>query len=258
MKYVRICLACIALGALATRSVLASAQEETRARGPEVVEITRPAAVQLVGTAYLGRIVSARRAPQLTSVEQQTSLEQLIGHLQKGELQDAEEAWVVCAANLPEASALPEVEHFVLYILNQSFLQPSPGLLVHAEKVRFFNEQKDVVQEYIRWLRQHPSVDIESEIADTTIENLVLAPYVPGGTVVRSREPELVLRKDLAQRIEEWERTLDTIRQDADLADSELRAAMLKERPVVQAITASSKMLHEVSERIGQESLRGG
>lgn len=256
MKYLQICLACIAVGALAPAWTAPSAQEETTTpeRGTEVVEITRPAAIQLVGTAYLGRIVSARQAPQLTSVEQQTSLEQLIRQLQNGNLEAAEEAWAVCASNLPEGSALPEVERFVLYILNQSYLQPSPGLLVHAEKVRFFNEQKDIVQEYIIGLRKHQSVYAESEIADTTIENLVLAPYVPGGAVVRSREPEQVLRKDLGRRIEDWERTFDTLRQDADLADSELRAAMAKDRPVVQAITASTMMLHEVSERIRQES----
>lgn len=256
MNSLQHCLACFVLGALASGWTAAWAQEKSPAADSvsDVAEITRPAAIQLAGTADLGRIVGARQAPQLTSVEQQTSLEKLIGHLRKGELQGAQEAWAVCASNQPEGYTPSEAEYFVLYVLNQSYLQPSPGLLVHAEKVRFFNEQKDVVQEYIVRLRKHQSVYSESESADTTIENLILAPYVPGGAVVKSREPEPVLRKDLGQRIEDWERTFDIIRQDADIADSELRAAMAKDRPVVQAITAASKMLHEVSERIGQES----
>ena len=156
---------------------------------------------------------------------------------------------------MPKGFTPSEAEYFVLYILNRSYLQSSPDLLIHAEKVRFFNEQQEIVQEHMIGLRKHQSVYSESEIAEANIEDLILAPYVPGGAVVRSREPQRVLRKDLASRIKTWERTLDTIREDADLANSELRTAMVKESAVVHAITTASKMLHGVSERIGQETL---
>ncbi len=256
MKSIQICLTSFALGALASGWTAAWAQEETPTpeSGPEVVEIVRPEPVELIGTEYLGQIVTARQAPKLTSVEQQDWLKKSITLLQNRELEAAQEAWSVCVSNFPQGSTPSDTKYFVLYILNRSYLEPSPGLLVRAEKVRFFNEQKGIVQEHIAGLRKHQSVYSETEIADTTIEILILAPYVPGGAVVRSRESERVLRKDLASRIETWDRTLYTIKEDADLADSELRTAMVGEREVVEAITAASKMLHEVSERIGQES----
>ena len=256
MKSVRMCLISLALGVLATGWTAAWAQEKTPPpeSGPAVEEIARPAPIERVSTEYLGRIVTARQSPQLTSVAQKASLEQSIGHLRNGDLEAAREAWSVCASNFPEGSTPSNAEYFILYILNLSYLQPTPGLLIYAEKVRFFNEQKEIVQEYIAGLRKHESVFSESEIADTNIENLILAPSVPGGAAVRSRGPERVLRKDLASRIETWERTLDAIYEDANHANSELRTSMAKERAVVQAMTAASTMLLEVSERIGQET----
>ena len=256
MKSVRMCLISLALGVLATGWTAAWAQETTGSseRGPEGVEIARPAPVERVSTEYLGQIVTARQAPQLTSVAQKASLEQSIGFLRNGDLEAAREAWSVCVSNFPEGSTPSKAEYFILYILNRSYLQPTPGLLIYAEKVRFFNEQKEIVQEHIAGLRKHESVFSESEIADTNIENLILAPYVPGGAAVRSREPERVLRKDLASRVETWERTLDAIHENANLANSELRTSMGSERAVVRAITEASKMLREVSGRIGEDT----
>lgn len=250
------CLTSFAVAALAAGWTAAWAQEKTPSpeNGPEFVEIVRPTPIERVSTEYLGKMVTARQSPQLTSVAQKASLEQTIEHLRNGDLEAAREAWSVCTSNFLEGSTPSKAEYFVLYILNQSYLESTPGLLIYAEKVRFFNEQREIVQEHIAGLRKHESVFSESEIADTNIEHLILAPYVPGGAAVRSREPERVLRKDLASRIETWERTLDTIHEDARLADSELRSSMARERAVVRAITAASKMLREVSERIGQES----
>lgn len=256
MKSIQMCLTSFVLTALAAGWTVAWAQEKAPPpeSGPEVVEIVRPTPIERVSTEYLGQIVTARQAPQLTSVVQKAMLEQSIDRLRLGDLEAAREAWSVCISNFPEGSTPSTAEYFIQYILNLSYLQPTPGLLIYAEKVRFFNEQTGIVEEHIAGLRKHESVFSESEIADTNIENLILAPYVPGGTAVRSREPERVLRKDLASRIETWERTLDTIHEDANLANSELRSSMARERAVVRAITVASKMLHEVSERIGQES----
>lgn len=222
--------------------------------GPEVIEVSRPEPVEILATESLGEIMRARQAPKLTSVEQRSSLDATLTNLREGNMEGAREAWTVCVSNWTEISAEKNFDSFILYILNQSFLQTSPDLLVHAEKVRFYNEQKQALQEHLSALRKHESAYTQSEIGDATIESLVLAPYVPGGAVVRSREQERVPRDELGPRIEGWERVLDTIVANADSSDSKLRVAMAKERALIQAMSAASKMLHEIASQVAADT----
>ena len=237
-----------------TPPVAISTEEKALQASEEIVEITRPEPVETMATESLGRIVTARQAPQLSSVEQRSSLDQTLTDLGEGNMEGAREAWTACVSDLAEVSGETDVESFILYILNKSFLQMSPDLLVHAEKVRFYNEQKRVLQEHLTALRKHESAYTQSEIGDAKIESLVLAPYVPGGSVLRSREQEQVSHDELGPRIEGWERVLYTIEENVESSNSKLRIAMKKERAMIQAMSAASKMLHEIASQVAADT----
>lgn len=220
----------------------------------EIVEVSRPAtaAKPLLSKEYLARILSAHKVPQLTSVEQRASLQRTLLHLRDGELAPAAETWTRCASELIWRSGRKEIEGLILYILNESFLQSDPDLLMHAEKARFFTEQESVVHEHLSALRKFESAHASEEAPDAMIERPILSPYVPGGTAVRSREREQVSWEEIGERIEAWDRRRMTIEEDARSANSELQRTMVKRQRKVQAISAASQMLHDVANRISE------
>lgn len=222
----------------------------------EVIEITRPEPVRvsMVSTDYLGRVVAARQTPRVGSVAQRSSLEQTITDLSEGKTDAARASWIVCATSIAKENPTSDLEGIVLYILNRSYLQLNPDLTMSAEKVRFFNEQLVVIHQHIAALRKHQSAYTQEEKGKTTIENLSLTSYVPGGTVVRSREREEIAWEELGPRIETWERTLDDVKDEAQLAVFDLQGVMVEHNAIVQAMSVASEVMHAVLEDGLQES----
>lgn len=230
----------------------ASPSRQPEAQESEIVDVSRPAetAKPLLSKEYLSKIMSAHKLPPLTSVDQRRSLQQTLLHLQGGQFEPAAETWKTCASELIWQSGREEIEGLILYLLNQSFLQSDPDLLMHAEKARFYREQETVVHEHLSALRKFKSAYASDESPDVMIERPVLSSYVPGGTAVRSREREKVTWEEIEDRIESWDRERMTIEEEAMAANSELQKTMVKRRGKVQAISAASQMLHEVAAAI--------
>jgi len=228
------------------------AAEQPETRKNEIVEVTRPAeaAKPLLSKEYLAKILSAHNLPPLTSVGQRASLQQTLVHLQAGNVAPAAETWTRCASELIWKSGREEVEGLILYILNESFLQSDPDLLIHGEKARFYREQERVVHEHLSALRKFKSAHASDESPDAMLESPVLSSYVPGGTAVRSIEREKVTWEEIGDRIEDWDRQRMSIEENARSADSELQRTMVKRRGKVHAISAASQMLHDVADGI--------
>ena len=226
--------------------------EQPEAGQSEIVEVSRPseAAKPLLSKEYLAKILSAHKLPPLTSVGQRASLQQTLLHLQAGTLAPAVETWTRCVSELIWKSGREEIESLILYILNQSFLQSDPDLLMHGEKARFYREQEKIVHEHLSALRKFKSAHAADESPDAMIESPVLSSYVPGGTAVRSREREKVTWAEIEERIEAWDRTRVSIEENARSANSELQRTMVKRRGKVHEISAASQMLHDVAEAI--------
>ena len=72
--------------------------------------------------------------------------------------------------------------------------------------------------------------------------------------MLRSREQEQVSHDELGPRIEGWERVLYTIEENVESSNSKLRIAMRKERALIQAMSAASKMLHEIASQVAADT----
>ena len=220
------------------------------ARSPELLEAPKQAPAPLLSTGYLSRVVSATKEPKIGSVIQQSSLGETIALLSSDDLEAAQQAWSECASDIAASEIPTDVELFILYILNRSYLQSNPDLLMTAEKVRFFVAQVEAVKMHIGGLRKHETVYKPDEVKETTIEEIVLAEFVPGGAVIRSALPEKIPRAELAPRIAVWERTLDLVSDETLIAQAELERAMAKQKTAMQAMSWASKMLHDVARQL--------
>lgn len=210
-------------------------------------EVKERAAAPALGVDYLSRVVSATQQPKVGSVVQRTSLVDTIAGLGIGDDAAAHQAWSECTSNMAEVDISTDAESFILYILNRSYLQSNPDLLVRAEKVRFYREQLAAVETHIVGLRKQETAYTAEEVRETTIEEITLAAYVPGGSVVRTAAPERISRGELVTRIASWERSLNLVSDEVHMAESDLERAMEKDATAMASMSWASKMLHDVA-----------
>ena len=151
-------------------------------------------------------------------------------------------------------------------VLRESYLQTVEDLRSHAEKVRYFNTCKKVIREYLQALRDYKvrlisaareqHVDLCSHNPETEARLAKIFEEQARAHKVGEIEHELCLPDRvpragvdtfdvLADEIKKWEEKLNSIGDDAQLANLDLQNILQKQQQTLQMMSNISKMLHD-------------
>ena len=167
-----------------------------------------------------------------------------------------------------DTAASVDPNALVQAVLRESYLQTTEDLRFYAEKVRYFNNLKKAVREYLSALREFRAKVLSTArergadlcrgdkkdlaiLAKAFAENahayklgeaeleLCIPARVPAAAVSSSA----LLENEIAR----WEEKLNTIGDDAQLANVDLQNILQKQQQVLQMMSNISKLLHDTS-----------
>lgn len=159
-----------------------------------------------------------------------------------------------------------DVEALIQEVLRESYQQATADLRSYADKVKYYNRQKKAIRDYLNSLRKFKasvisaahmqgtslcSVDKEDVEALRDIIAKAGHPYEVGLLEHELCIPNRVPRADLHSLIEldneisRWESQLNSIGDDAQLANVDLQNMLQKQQQILQMMSNVSKMTHD-------------
>jgi hypothetical protein len=153
-------------------------------------------------------------------------------------------------------------------VLRESYLQTTEDLRFYAEKVRYFNQTKKALRDYLNSLREFKTKVISAARAQGTnlcsgdqidvaaLEEIIVKvahPYETGPIALELCLPNRVPSADvtsltqLEDEIARWEAKLNSIGDDAQLANVDLQNTLQKQQQTLQMMSNISKMLFDTA-----------
>jgi hypothetical protein len=180
---------------------------------------------------------------------------------QEGEVNERREKKADTGASLDPGA-------LVQAVLRESYLQTTEDLRFYAEKVRHFNRLKKAVREYLSALREFRANALSAArergadlcrgdkkdmaiLAKAFAENA--RAHEPGEAelelCIPDRVPAAAVNSAarLDDEIARWEEKLNTIGDDAQLANVDLQNVLQKQQQTLQMMSNISKLLHDTS-----------
>ena len=161
-----------------------------------------------------------------------------------------------------------DINALVQEVLREAYLQTTEDLRFYAEKVRYFNQCKKVIREYLSSLRDFKA----RAISAARMRNINLCSGAPNDVAAlqeiiagsaRSNdvgpiEHELCIPNrvppeevnslvHLESEIARWEEKLNTIGDDAQLANVDLQNILQKQQQLLQMMSNISKVTHDTA-----------
>jgi hypothetical protein len=164
-------------------------------------------------------------------------------------------------------SAPTDPNALVQYVLRESYLQTTEDLRYYADKVRYFNSVKKAIRDYLQALR-NAEANVKSSLrtqGDPCAEPRLSAEAVAKAIEDNARDhpidavarelcipervpPVTVTTLDgFADEIRAWEEKLNTLGDDAQLANVDLQNILQKQQQTLQMISNISKMLNDTA-----------
>ena len=165
-------------------------------------------------------------------------------------------------------AARDDVNALVQAVLRQAYLDANEDLRAYAEKVREFNKRKKAIRGYLSALRKFKAnvlsvarergVDLcRANENDRAVLIRVFEEYATSHDVgeleyelcVPNRVPSLAVHNlDLLEsEIAHWEERLNSVGDDAQLANVDLQNMLQKQQQTLQMMSNISKMLYDTS-----------
>jgi hypothetical protein len=156
----------------------------------------------------------------------------------------------------------------VQYVLRESYLQTTEDLRYYAEKVKYYNQLKKAVREYLGALRDfHVAVcrsardrDIDLRRADEDDRSKLAEIFEEHARPYDARDVACALSipdrvpaegvsdfEQLEAEIKRWEEELNSIGDDAQLANIDLQNMLQKQQQTLQMMSNISKMSHDTA-----------
>ncbi len=157
----------------------------------------------------------------------------------------------------------------VQHVLRESYLQTTADLRYYAEKVKYFNQAKKAIREYLQALRcverkvkaaAHAAYDTPPAAHQSKQFSELLRqhgqPFTAGplerelGLPARVPADNVDSLDGFADEIAKWEEKLNTIGDDAQLANVDLQNILQKQQQTLQMMSNISKMLHDTAQSV--------
>ena len=161
-----------------------------------------------------------------------------------------------------------DVNALVQYVIRESYLQTAEDLNYYAEKVKHYNAQKKALREYLQALRcvktkflaaarergldtVCPSPAQARELGQLLQQQAHAFKVGPAalevGLPARVPAANIGSLDEFADEMAKWEEKLNTIGDDAQLANVDLQNILQKQQQVMQMLSNISKMTHDTA-----------
>ena len=161
-----------------------------------------------------------------------------------------------------------DINALVQEVLREAYLQTTEDLRSYAEKVRYYNQMKKALREYLSALREFKANTVSAarrrnislcsgDTNDLKVLHEIFTesarPYEVGPIeyelCIPNRIPpqEVSSLTQLDTEIARWETKLNSIGDDAQLANVDLQNILQKQQQVLQMMSNISKMLHDTA-----------
>ena len=191
-------------------------------------------------------IALADTLPSRLTDNDRSRLAKVVRDLRRGDLGNAEERWLRVVKDTAGGAAPVDVEEMLHWVLRETYLESNKDLQFYAEKVRYYNDQKEAVRNHLTEVRTTAAATPRN--AKVQVERIELSKsYKPKKEPVQTRSNKKMKDEELARYIREWEEELATIGEDAQLANIDLQNQLQKQQQTLQTISNVSKMLHDTA-----------
>src|SRR4030095_7507165 len=165
-------------------------------------------------------------------------------------------------------SAGTDISALVQEVLREAYLQTTEDLRFYAEKVRYFNQRKKALREYLSSLRESKAnalsaaharninlcsgdtndVAVLQELISASVRPYDVGPIEHELCIPNRVPPEKVNSlSQLDNEIARWEDKLNTIGDDAQLANIDLQNILQKQQQALQMLSNISKVTHDTA-----------
>ncbi len=155
---------------------------------------------------------------------QRASFNRTVKAISANKMSVAINTWKAFVASLATGSNPIDMNALIQQALRESYLETNQDLLLHASKVKYYNELKKAARGALSELR-----DMRAQL----------------GNIDNNSSSEI--RKELGKMIEDLEEDLSSVGDDAQLANIDLQNKLQKQQQTLQVISNVSKMLHDTA-----------
>jgi hypothetical protein len=194
-------------------------------------------------------------APGTITPAEKRKLGAVITHLKKNDTASAELAWKKLSGTMFKREGAPIRAKVVHYVLHESYMETHKDLKYHAEKVRFYNDQKEAAFTQRKLLEGHRDALKRSRKAGAvaTIKPLRLAPaFKPGVAPLLSSKPADVDVDSVVDELAGIVVLCDHAEENSKQAVKGLENAVQKQQRVYLTMSNVSKMLHDTAKAMIQ------
>jgi hypothetical protein len=181
------------------------------------------------------RAVAARDLPRGVPATSRTALDEVVKLLRAGKMAEARAQW----SRLVPATGLRsevDINALIQWVLRESYLETTQDLKSYADKVRYYNEVKQAIRDELGRAR-----------AGQPVKGVSVVPYRPDGAAVRTEPPRVLAKAEQDQYVKSLESKLNSIGDDAQLANVDLQNVLQKQQQTLQTMSNVSKALHDTA-----------
>ena len=183
-----------------------------------------------------------RTVTRLLNASQLRQLNQIASHLAEGlSTRQIQAEWEGFASQLRGSDI--DVNALVQFVLHQAYQESQADLQSYADRVRLHNEQKEAIRGELSRLRAFKS---SLERGDRRTD---FRPNMSVWRAISNYRPQAVIKStdSIDALLSEWEEELQTIGDDAQLANVDMQNILLKQQQTMQMMSNISKMLHDTA-----------
>lgn len=230
-------------------SKIASPSATTGGAAAETPDDTRTSPPSSVRTTVRDLLPLLGESLDVTPTEQ-VLLDGVAASLRAGDDEGAHATWTKLLKSKRARSSTVDIEAMVMWVLHASYLEQTEDLRAMADKVKYFNEAKKSIRDHLQ--------QVKAEIAKAPSKAARIT--LPTVTVAKKRRTGKKIvgpGKPKARTIAEWqvytsdlEQKLQTLGEDAQLANLELQAALDTKSEVAAKVSAVIKKYNDTAKAI--------
>jgi hypothetical protein len=200
-------------------------------------------------SAALGRIAATTQLTGDLQRQERTLLTRVSERLRHKNRAAAMQDWERVIGMIRGRGGASDVDALTNWVLKQAYLEQSKDLKMYADKVRFFNEQREAAYASRAELeRLRSTLRGNSAPRATTIRAMTLAPaYRPGARAVSIGEPKPTTMESVVSELAGIVVLCNKADENAAMANLDLQNALQKQQQTLQTMSNVSKIMHDTA-----------
>lgn len=212
------------------------------------VDLGAAQAVPELDAAALSEIASATELPGNLRRAEQALLRRIPERLRHKDRAVAMEDWEQAVGMMRQRGVRPDVDALANWVLHQAYLESNRDLEFYADKVKFYNEQKEAAYASKAELERTQAALRRGNARAATMRSVVLAEtYRPGVRAVSVGSPKPATVESVTKELQRITVLCNTADESSQMANVDLQNALQKQQQTLQTMSNVSKMLHDTA-----------